>query len=73
MKHLENNQQRGVIKYIVVILAAIILIAYFRNDIQSFLNSPKFKDALLTAINWIQQGLLWLVAKLGWTSNQIKA
>lgn len=72
MKHCENNKQQGLIKSIVVIIAAVILIAYFRNDIQSFLSSAKFKDAILTAINWIQQALLWVVSKLGWTSSQIK-
>ena len=72
MKHFEKSREQGVIKYIVIVVAAIILIAYFRTNIQNFLNSPGVKDALLVAINWIQQGLLWLVGKLGWTSSQIK-
>ena len=72
MKSIKRNDQRGLIKYIVVIIAAVILIAYFRKDIMTILTSAKFKDALLTAIGWIQNALLWVVGKLGWTSSQIK-
>jgi hypothetical protein len=71
-KYLKTNNRRGFITYLVVIIAAIILIAYFRTDIQKIFDSPGIKNALLTAISWIQQALLWIVAKLGWTSNQIK-
>jgi hypothetical protein len=66
------NSQRGVIKYIIIVIASIVLIAYFRNDIQEILNSPKFKDALLVAIGWIQTALMWVVSKLGWTESLIK-
>jgi len=72
MKQFKNNAKGGIIKYIVIIIAAIILIAYFRKDIVNFFNSPGVKDALLITIKWIQQALLWVVAKLGWTSSQIK-
>jgi len=66
------SRERGFIKYIVIIIAILILIAYFRSDIVKFWQSPGIKDAILTAINWIQQALLWLVSKLNWTSSQIK-
>ena len=66
------NKNRGFIVYIVVIIIAVILVAYFRSDIQRFFNSPGIKPALLVTIGWIQQALLWIVAKLGWTSSQIK-
>jgi hydrogenase-4 membrane subunit HyfE len=73
MKNSKQNNQRGFIQYIIVVVAALILIAYFRTDIQNFLNSsPGVKSAILTAINWIQQALLWIVGKLGWTSSQLK-
>jgi hypothetical protein len=72
MKHLKKDGERGFIKYIVIIIAAVILIAYFKTDIQNFFSSPAVKGALLTAIGWIQQTLLWIVEKLGWTSSQIK-
>jgi hypothetical protein len=72
MKHFEKNTKQGIIGYVVLIVAAVILIAYFRADIQKIWSSPGVKNALLTAISWIQQALLWIVAKLGWTSSQIK-
>ncbi|HAO64608.1 TPA: hypothetical protein DCQ44_01345 [Candidatus Taylorbacteria bacterium] len=72
MKHLKKNTQQGIIGSLVLIVAAIILIAYFRANIKGFFSSPQVKDAILTAITWIQQGLLWIVNKLGWTSTQIK-
>lgn len=72
MGHLENNKQKGIIKYLLVVVAAIFLFAYFRNDIQSFLASDKVKDAMLTTIGWIQQAFSWIVGKLGWASSQIK-
>jgi len=72
MKYLKIKTERGFIAYIVVIIVAVILIAYFRTDIQKFFNTPGVKIALKTAIGWIQQALLWLVSKLGWTSSQLK-
>ena len=72
MEHLKVNTKRGFIGYIVLIIAILILIAYFRTDIQKFIWTPDVKNALLIAINWIQQALLWIVSKLGWTSSQIK-
>jgi len=71
MKKLKQNREQGLIKYLVVIIAAIILIAYFKNEIQAFLSSPGIKDALLLAISWIQKALLWIVKELGLTSSQI--
>lgn len=71
MKH-SKNTKRGFITSVVFIVAILILIAYFRTDIQKALNYPGVKNALLTAIDWIQKGLLWIVDKLGWTSSQIK-
>lgn len=72
MNNSQKNTQKGVIKYIIIIVAALILIAYFRTNIQNFLNSPGVKDALIIAIGWLQTGLAWIISKLGWTSSQIK-
>ena len=72
MKHFKKSASRGFIVYIIVIIIAVILIAYFRADIQKLLNYPGVKSAIIIAIDWIQQGLLWIVDKLGWTSSQIK-
>jgi hydrogenase-4 membrane subunit HyfE len=72
MKNIKQNNRRGFIQFIVIIVVVIILFAYFKNDIQKFFNTPEIKNALLTAIDWIQQALLWIVGKLGWTSNQLK-
>lgn len=72
MSYSKKNTERGIIGYIIFIIAAIILIAYFRTDIQNFFKSPNIKPALLTTISWIQQALEWIIVKLGWASNQIK-
>lgn len=73
MKNLNRqNTKRGFIGTIIVIIAVLILIAYFRTDIMKFFGSPAVKGTLLTVIGWIQNALLWVVAKLGWTSSQIK-
>lgn len=66
------NRKRGFIKYILVIIALVILVAYFKSDILRLLNSPEIKNALLTAIDWTQKALLWIVGKLVWTSSQLK-
>ncbi len=66
------NREGGFIKYIVIIVAALILIAYFRKDIQKLWETPGIKNALLTAIGWISQALSWLIGKLNWTAGQIK-
>lgn len=71
MKKLNRSREQGLIKYIVVIIAAIILIAYFKKEIQAFLSSPGVKDALLLAISWIQSALMWIIKELGLTSSQI--
>jgi hydrogenase-4 membrane subunit HyfE len=72
MKHLKKSASGGFIAYIVIAAIAIFLIAYFRTNIKDFLTSPGVKPALLMAIDWVQQGLLWVVGKLGWTSTQLK-
>lgn len=72
MKPFRKNREQGIVQFIVVIIVAIIIIAYFRNDLQNLLVNTRIKEALLIAINWIQQALLWIVDKLGWTSSQIK-
>jgi glycerol-3-phosphate O-acyltransferase len=72
MKQNIKNQQKGIISSLIMIVAALILIAYFRNNITGILNSPGVRDAILTAINWIRTALIWIVDKLGWTSSQIK-
>lgn len=72
MKNNKNTKQ-GIIKYIFLIIAALILIAYFKDSIFGFLGTPAVKNALVIAIGWIQQALIWLIAKLGWTSSQISS
>lgn len=72
MKHFDKKTNKGIMQTLVIIVVAIILIAYFRNNIQGLFHSAKVKEALLTAIAWIQQALLWVVDKLGWTSDKIK-
>ena len=71
MKHFKKKEQ-GIVKSLILIIAAIILIAYFRDDLQRLLTSAKLKDALLTAISWTQHALIWAADKLGWTSSKIK-
>jgi hypothetical protein len=69
MKHSGNLQRGGIIRLVVLIVALLILIAYFRADIQKALNTPGIRDALLTAIAWIQHSLIWVVDKLGQISR----
>ena len=72
MKHFDKNTQKGIIKQLILIMAAVILFAYFRKDIMAFFGSPKFKEALLISSNWIQVALVWIGGKIAWATNQIK-
>ena len=67
-----SNTKSGFIKYIIIIIAALILIAYFRNDIAKIWETPGVKNAILVAISWIEQALSWLGTQLNWLSGQIK-
>ena len=69
---LNSREGGGMIQYIIIIIAGLILIAYFRDPIQKFLDSPGVKDALLTAIGWVSNALGWVLGKLNWTAGQIK-
>ena len=72
MQKYSKSREAGFVKYIVIIIAALILIAYFRSDIQKLWQTPGVKNAVLIAIGWIEQALNWALTKLGWISGQIK-
>jgi uncharacterized membrane protein YhdT len=72
MKHLVNNRRQGIVQLVILVIIAIIIIAYFKNDLPGILGSTRFKDALLTAISWIQIGLGWILDKLNWLANGLK-
>ena len=66
-----KREQGFIIKYIVIVVAILVLVAYFRNDILNALNSPGVRTALLTAIDWIKQALTWIMDKLSWLAGLI--
>ena len=72
MKKFANNREQGFIKYIVIVVVALVIIAYFRADIQKLIMTPGVKNALVTALGWISEALNWLLSKLAWLTGLLK-